>query len=49
MYKDNIIDQLPGSVSYKKSIDKIGGIMQHMFSWHFLTPTRFWMLAAVAP
>ena len=40
MYKDNIIDQLPGSVSYKKSTDKIGGIMKHMFSWHFLTPTR---------
>lgn len=29
MYKDNIINQLPGSVSYKKSTDKIGGIMQH--------------------
>ena len=40
MYKDNIIDQLPGSVSYKKWTDKIGGIMKHMFSWHFLTPTR---------
>ena len=48
MYKDNITDQLPGSVSYKKSTDKIEGIMKHMFSWHFLTPTRFSMQAAVA-
>ena len=40
MYKDNIIDQLPGSVSYKKSTDKIEGITKHMFSWHFLAPTR---------
>lgn len=32
IYKDNIIDQLPGSVSYKKSTDKIWRIMQHMFS-----------------
>ena len=32
VYKDNIIDQLPGSFSYKKSTDKIEGIMKHMFS-----------------
>ena len=39
MYKDNIIDQLPGSVSFKKSADKIGGIWNTCFVdifWHQL-------------